>query len=52
MKNKKKLIKLISTSGSKHFYIKKKSKTNKKNIEVKKFDPFKKKHFFYKEQKN
>lgn len=48
---KKNIIKLVSDSGSKHFYIIKKSKKCKKNLQIKKFDPKVKKHFLYKEQK-
>lgn len=51
MKNKKNLIKLLSSSNSKHFYVKKKSKKCKKNLQIKKFDPIIKKHVLYKEQK-
>lgn len=51
MKNKKNLIKLLSLSNSKHFYIKKKSKKYNKILQIRKFDPIIKKHFLYKEQK-
>ncbi|ADM89829.1 50S ribosomal subunit protein L33 [Candidatus Zinderia insecticola CARI] len=53
MKKKKnrKIIKLVSTSGSKHFYTTTKSKKlNLKKLNLKKFDPKIKKHIKYIEE--
>ncbi len=45
-------IKLISSSGSGHFYTTTKNKINTvKNLKLKKYDPFIKKHIFYLEKK-
>ncbi len=45
-------IKLLSTSGSGHFYTSTKNKNNTKNkLCIKKFDPFICKHILYKEVK-
>ncbi len=51
-KNKRIKIKLISSSGSKHFYTSTKNKFNNKNkISIKKYDPVFRKHFIYNETK-
>ncbi len=51
-KSKRKNIKLISTSGSGHFYTSTKNFNNtKKKIILKKYDPIIKKHIIYKEYK-
>ncbi len=51
-KNKRIKIKLISSSGSKHFYTSTKNKFNsKKKISLKKYDPIFRKHFIYNEIK-
>ncbi len=51
-KSKRIKIKLVSSSGSKHFYTSTKNKFNCKNkIFIKKYDPIFKKHFLYKETK-
>ncbi len=45
-------IKLISTSGSKHFYTTTKNKLNtNKSLTLKKYDPIIKKHIIYIESK-
>lgn len=50
-KSKRKIIKLVS-SKSKHFYTSTKNKlNNKKKLFLKKYDPFIKKHVWYKESK-
>ncbi len=50
-KNKRKIIKLLS-SKSKHFYTSIKNKINtKKNISIKKYDPIIRKHVIYNEIK-
>ncbi len=53
MSKKKRLkIKLISSSGSKHFYTTTKNKINTNNkLSLKKYDPIVKKHFIYNEDK-
>ncbi len=51
-KNKRINIKLLSSSGSGHFYTSTKNIINtKKKIKLKKYDPIKKKHFIYNEIK-
>ncbi len=51
-KNKRIKIKLVSSSGSKHFYTSTKNKFNcKKLISIKKYDPVFKKHYIYNEKK-
>ncbi len=51
-KSKRITIKLISSSGSKHFYTSTKNKINcKKKISIKKYDPIIKKHCIYNETK-
>jgi len=51
-KNSRIKIKLISTSGSKHYYTTTKNKkTSSKKIELKKYDPTIQKHILYKEAK-
>lgn len=46
------LIKLISSSGTKHFYTTTRNKRNKiGKIKLKKFDPMIRKHIMYKEIK-
>jgi large subunit ribosomal protein L33 len=45
-------IKLVSTSGSKHFYTTTKNKkTMPEKMEIKKFDPVVRQHVIYKEAK-
>ncbi|WP_343182576.1 50S ribosomal protein L33 [Buchnera aphidicola] len=45
-------IKLISSSGTKHFYTSTKSKKgNQKKIKIKKYDPKIRKHVIYNEAK-
>ncbi|SNC58533.1 50S ribosomal protein L33 [Sodalis endosymbiont of Henestaris halophilus] len=45
-------IKLISSAGTGHFYTTTKNKRTKPDkIELKKFDPFVRKHLLYKEAK-
>ncbi|WP_367670756.1 50S ribosomal protein L33 [Sodalis-like secondary symbiont of Drepanosiphum platanoidis] len=45
-------IKLISSSGTKHFYTTTKNKRNQtKKLEIKKFDPIIRKHVIYIETK-
>ncbi|WP_343128667.1 50S ribosomal protein L33 [Buchnera aphidicola (Kurisakia onigurumii)] len=45
-------IKLVSTSGSKHFYTTTKNKRNKsEKLSLKKYDPILKKHVMYIENK-
>ncbi|VFP81353.1 50S ribosomal protein L33 [Buchnera aphidicola] len=45
-------IKLISTSGSKHYYTTTKNKRNQVNkLKLKKYDPILKKHYLYEEKK-
>ncbi len=45
-------IKLISSSGSKHFYTTTKSKKNiNKKLSIKKYDPIIRKHIIYNEFK-
>ncbi|WP_395480119.1 50S ribosomal protein L33 [Candidatus Curculioniphilus buchneri] len=45
-------IKLISSSGTGHFYTCTKNKRNQsEKISLKKFDPIKRKHVIYKENK-
>ncbi|ABJ90530.1 50S ribosomal protein L33 [Buchnera aphidicola] len=45
-------IKLISSSGSKHFYTTTKNKKNQINkLSLKKYDPIIKKHVIYQEKK-
>ncbi|MCV2525206.1 MAG: 50S ribosomal protein L33 [Candidatus Lightella neohaematopini] len=45
-------IKLVSSAGTKHFYVTTKSRFNKaKKMELKKFDPIIRKHVLYKESK-
>ena len=45
-------IRMISTSGSKHFYTTtKNSKAKPEKLELKKFDPMVRKHVLYKEAK-
>ncbi|XRX42556.1 MAG: 50S ribosomal protein L33 [Buchnera aphidicola (Eriosoma harunire)] len=51
-KNTREKIKLISTSGSKHYYTTTKNKRNQpKKLQLKKYDPIIKKHILYKEHK-
>ncbi|CAL4318441.1 50S ribosomal protein L33 [Buchnera aphidicola] len=51
-KSKRENIKLISSSGTKHFYTTTKNKKSKsEKIELKKYDPIKRKHVLYKETK-
>ncbi len=51
-KSKRIKIKLISSSGSKHFYTSTKNRFNcKKKISIKKYDPVFKKHYIYNEVK-
>ncbi|QJC28790.1 50S ribosomal protein L33 [Enterobacteriaceae endosymbiont of Plateumaris consimilis] len=46
------IIKLISSAGTGHFYTTTKNKkSNSKKLELKKFDPFIRKHVIYKENK-
>lgn len=44
-------IKLISSSGTKHFYTTTKNKKTQKKIKIKKYDPIIKKHVIYNENK-
>jgi len=45
-------IKLVSSAGTEHFYTTTKNKRTKhENIELKKFDPFVRRHVIYKEAK-
>ncbi len=44
-------IKLISSSGSKHFYTTTKNKNNLNKLSIKKYDPIIKKHVIYNESK-
>ncbi|ARC53163.1 50S ribosomal protein L33 [Candidatus Riesia pediculischaeffi] len=51
-KNSRKKIKLISSSGTGHFYTTSKNqKNNNKKLSIKKFDPIIKKHVLYDEKK-
>ncbi len=51
-RNKRIKIKLVSSSGSKHFYTSTKNKINcKRKISIKKYDPIFKKHYIYSEFK-
>lgn len=51
-KNIRNKIKLESTSGTRHFYTTTKNKRNfPEKMEIKKFDPFIRKHVLYKETK-
>ncbi|QJC32636.1 50S ribosomal protein L33 [Enterobacteriaceae endosymbiont of Donacia dentata] len=51
-KKKRIIIKLISSAKTGHFYtITKNKKNNTKKLEIKKFDPFIRKHILYKEYK-
>ncbi len=51
-KSKRFKIKLISSSGSRHYYTSTKSRSNsKKKISIKKYDPVFRKHFIYNESK-
>ncbi|XBC44444.1 MAG: 50S ribosomal protein L33 [Buchnera aphidicola (Schlechtendalia peitan)] len=45
-------IKLVSSSGSKHYYTTTKNKKTKtKKLELNKYDPIVKKHVLYREEK-
>ncbi|WP_343189144.1 50S ribosomal protein L33 [Buchnera aphidicola (Chaitoregma tattakana)] len=47
-----KKIKLLSTSNNGHFYTTTKNKVNKpEKLQLKKYDPIKRKHVWYKEHK-
>jgi large subunit ribosomal protein L33 len=46
----KRWIKLESAEGSGFSYVKKKSKTTKKKLELKKYDPVLRKHVIFKEK--
>ncbi|WMY97399.1 MAG: 50S ribosomal protein L33 [Arsenophonus sp.] len=51
-KKNRKIIKMISTSGSSHFYTTTKNKRSSSiKLELKKYDPIIKKHVLYKEKK-
>ncbi|MXP51393.1 50S ribosomal protein L33 [Pantoea sp. SoEX] len=51
-KNTREKIKLISSCGTGHFYTTTKNKRNKSTkLQLKKFDPFMRKHVIYKEHK-
>ncbi|XBC38260.1 MAG: 50S ribosomal protein L33 [Buchnera aphidicola (Floraphis choui)] len=51
-KNVRNKIKLVSTSGSKHYYTTTKNKKNKtQKLKLKKYDPIIKKHILYEEKK-
>ncbi|CAL4318385.1 50S ribosomal protein L33 [Buchnera aphidicola] len=51
-KNKREIIKLISSSGSKHYYTTTKNKrSNQKKIQLRKYDPIIRKHVLYNEKK-
>lgn len=51
-KSKRKIIKLLSSAGTLHFYTTTKNKSSHpKKLKIKKFDPVCKKHVFYKEDK-
>ncbi|QCI25864.1 50S ribosomal protein L33 [Buchnera aphidicola] len=51
-KSKREKIKLLSSAGTKHFYTTTKNKGSKKNkIQLKKYDPIKRKHVLYQETK-
>ncbi|QJC37896.1 50S ribosomal protein L33 [Enterobacteriaceae endosymbiont of Donacia bicoloricornis] len=45
------IIKLISSAKTGHFYTITKNKKNTKKLEIKKFDPYVRKHVLYKEKK-
>ncbi|QJC38297.1 50S ribosomal protein L33 [Enterobacteriaceae endosymbiont of Donacia marginata] len=45
------IIKLISSAKTGHFYTITKNKKNIKKLEIKKFDPYIRKHILYKEKK-
>ncbi|VFP83526.1 50S ribosomal protein L33 [Buchnera aphidicola] len=51
-KNNRIKIKLISSSGSKHYYTTTKNKRNQTNkLKIKKYDPIIRKHVLYEERK-
>lgn len=51
-KNTREKIKLLSSSGTKHFYTTTKNKrTNQNKIQLKKYDPIIRKHVLYNETK-
>ncbi|QJC35857.1 50S ribosomal protein L33 [Enterobacteriaceae endosymbiont of Donacia sparganii] len=50
-KKKRIIIKLVSSAKTGHFYTITKNKKNIKKLEIKKFDPFLRKHVIYNEKK-
>ncbi len=51
MKSKRIKIKLVSSSGSKHYYTTTKNKSFNKKLIIKKYDPIIRKHVIYSEKK-